>query len=244
MPRVRHLSRKSRAIPRERILAAATKLITDGGSDAVTTRAVAEIAEVQAPTIYRLFEDKEGLFNAVAERVFAAYAAEKGRSAPCQDAVDDLREGWAAHVAFGVTHPAVFALIYAAIPCRSPAVEAGLAVLRAKVHRVAISGRLRTSEERAVDLLHAVGIGTVFAMLAKPPEARAGLDDAARDAVFAAILDAAAPAANAGIGRLASTLRASIDEISNVTPGERQLLGELLERIATPRSAISKLTSG
>jgi AcrR family transcriptional regulator len=234
MPRARHLSRKPRATPRERILAAATELIT-GGSDAVTTRAVAEIAEVQAPTIYRLFEDKEGLLNAVAERVFATYAAEKARSVPCQDAVDDLRVGWDAHVAFGVTYPAVFSLLYATIPCRSPAVEAGLAVLRAKVHRVAISGRLRASEERAVDLLHAAGIGTVFALFAKPPETRAGMANAARDAVFGAILDAAAPPANAGIVRLASTLRAAINEISNVTPGERQLLGELLERIATPR---------
>jgi AcrR family transcriptional regulator len=196
---------------------------------------VADIAEVQAPTIYRLFQDKQGLLHAVAERVFAAYAAEKARSVPCQDAVDDLRAGWDAYIAFGVTHPAVFALIHAAIPRRSPAADAGLTVLRARVHRVAISGRLIASEERAVDLLHAAGTGTVFALLAKPPEARAGLANAARDAVFGAILDAAAPRVNAAIRRLASTLRASIDEISNVTPGERQLLGEWLERIATPR---------
>jgi AcrR family transcriptional regulator len=58
---------------RARILAAAAALIADGGRDALTTRAVSAAAGVQAPTIYRLFGDKSGLLDAVAELGFAAY---------------------------------------------------------------------------------------------------------------------------------------------------------------------------
>ncbi|MGF2047081.1 helix-turn-helix domain-containing protein, partial [Enterococcus gallinarum] len=57
----------SRDDVRERIIAAAADLLQDGGTAAVTTRAVAERASTQAPTIYRLFGDKDGLLDAVAE---------------------------------------------------------------------------------------------------------------------------------------------------------------------------------
>ena len=57
---------------RERIVACAAELLTRGGREALTTRAVASAAEVQQPTIYRLFGDKEGLLEAVAEHGFLA----------------------------------------------------------------------------------------------------------------------------------------------------------------------------
>ncbi|NED93539.1 helix-turn-helix transcriptional regulator, partial [Streptomyces sp. SID11233] len=44
---------------RERIVAAATELLEESGREAVTTRAVAARAGVQAPAIYRLFGDKD-----------------------------------------------------------------------------------------------------------------------------------------------------------------------------------------
>ena len=43
---------------RARIVVAALQLIDEGGVAALTTRAVAQAAGVQAPTIYRLFGDK------------------------------------------------------------------------------------------------------------------------------------------------------------------------------------------
>ena len=53
---------------RDRIVDAASALLASGGPSAVTTRAVAADAGVQAPTIYRQFGDKDGLLQAVAER--------------------------------------------------------------------------------------------------------------------------------------------------------------------------------
>lgn len=96
---------------RVRILEAASALIATGGRDAATTRRVAVAAGVQAPTIYRLFGDKEGLLDAVAEHGLGVYVAAKGALQPNPDPVQELREGWDTHVAFGLAHPALFSIM-------------------------------------------------------------------------------------------------------------------------------------
>ena len=58
----------ARGATRARIVDVAARLLQTDGPAAVTTRAVAEGAGVQAPTIYRLFGDKEGLLDAVGAR--------------------------------------------------------------------------------------------------------------------------------------------------------------------------------
>lgn len=219
---------------RARIVAAAAKLIAAGGRDAATTRAVAAAAHVQAPTIYRLFGDMGGLLEAVAEAEMAAYMAEKARRAPHPDPLQDLRDGWDMHVAFGVAHPGLVAIMQGG-PSRPPsaAAAAGLEVLRRRVRRIALAGRLRVSESRAVALLHAVGTGTVLALLEVEEERRdPGLSQAAREAVMAAITGAADAAAAPGPRGAAAALRASLDVTTVLSSGERHLLEELLDRIA------------
>lgn len=218
---------------RTRIMKAAAELISEGGSEAATTRAVAAAAAVQAPTIYRLFGDKRGLLDAVAEQAFAGYVAGKTRDAPEPDPLMDLRRGWDGHVAFGLEHPAIFKLMVGASPGEaSPAVTAGLAVLRERVRRVARSGQLRVSEERAVDLIHAIGTGAVLTLLEKPPKARAAFAEAAWETVLSAIIAERESSAGSGTAAMASGLRSSLDEIAVLTTGEKALLAELLQRLA------------
>ena len=216
---------------RERILAAATALVAGAGIDAATTRAVAAAAGVQAPTLYRLFGDKDGLLAAVAEQVMADYVATKSKTAAEDDPVLELRRGWDDYIEFGLSHPAVFALINNPNRPLSPATAAGLEILAGRVHRVARAGRLRVTEEQAVDLIHACGTGAVLTLIAKPPDAHDDLATAAREAVMAAILDEPRPAAR-GPAAMATGLRASLDDVPGLTPGERHLLDELLKRIA------------
>ena len=217
---------------RERILAAAAALVASGGSEAATTRAVAAAAGVQAPTLYRLFGDKDGLMAAVAEQVMTAFVAAKAQTAAEDDPVLELRLGWDDYIAFGLSHPAIFALMNSATkPGLSSATAAGLAVLARRVHRVARAGRLRVTEERAVDLIHACGTGAVMALIAKPPDARDDLAAAAREAVMAAILDEPRPETGAATA-MATGLRATLQDLPDLTPGERHLLDELLQRIA------------
>ncbi|WP_458094047.1 TetR/AcrR family transcriptional regulator [Roseomonas sp. WA12] len=216
-----------------RILAAATRLIAEGGSEAVTTRAVAEAASVQAPTIYRLFGDKQGLLDAVAEQAFARYVAGKSQRVPDSDPVEELRQGWKAHISFGLENPSVFALM--CMPRSdglSPAAAAGLDVLHARIHRIALTGRLRVTEERAVALLHAVGTGTVLTLLGTLPAKQVGLSDAAFESVLAAILDQPVRTPEGGPAGMAAALRACLNDIASLSPGERHLMGELLHRIS------------
>ncbi len=220
---------------RARIVAAAAGLIASGGREAATTRAVAAAAAVQAPTIYRLFGDKRGLLDAVAEHGLAAYVAEKSTREPHPDPVQELRDGWDMHVSFGLAHPGLFAIMSGDPQTRppSPAVAVGLGVLRRRIRNIALAGRLRVSEERAVALLQSVCVGTVLTLLGEPEERRdLGLSGAAREAVVAAIAGEAVAPVDSGLGGVAAALRVSLDRTSVLTGGERHLLEELLDRIS------------
>lgn len=222
---------------RRRVLDAAVKLIAEGGIAALTTRAVASAGSVQAPTLYRLFGEKRGLLNAVAEHALAAFVAQKAAAEPHPDPVQDLSDAWDSYVTFGLANPAVFAIINElGMPASSsPAALAGIAILRKRVQRIARAGRLAIPVERAVALIHAAGVGTVATLLALPLQERdTQLSSAARDAVLAAILaEAATRTDDTGIAPLALALGTRLGDAGDLTPGERLLLTELLDRLSS-----------
>ena len=149
----------SRDRTRAHLVEVAAKLLADSGPDAVTTRSVALAAGVQAPTIYRLFGDKSGLLDAVAEHGFAAYMARKAPDDPAADPVENLHAGWELHIGFGLANPELFRLMHTALrtPDGQAAAAAGAKILRARVHRVAEAGRLRVTERRAIERLSITG---------------------------------------------------------------------------------------
>ena len=220
---------------RARIVEVASRLLADGGREAVTTRAVAVAAGVQAPTIYRLFGDKNGLLEAVAAHGFGTYLASKVRRPSADDPVDDLRAGWDLHVGFGLANPALYALMYGdpRPGTASPAAVRATDLLRALIRRVAQAGRLRVGEEHAVQLVHACACGTVLTLLALAEEQRdpSSLSHLARDAALAAIVTGTSTVATPGPVGAAVALRAGIDDARALTPGERTLLQEWLDRI-------------
>jgi AcrR family transcriptional regulator len=220
---------------RARVLEAASRLVASGGLAALTTRAVAAAASVQAPTLYRLFGDKRGLLNAVAEHGLAVFVADKGAIPPHPDPVQDLVNAWNGYVAFGLANPGVFAIMneVGAPASESPAMLAGIAILRQRVERIARAGRLRIPVDRAVDLIQAMTVGTVTTLLARPEEMRdAQLAPAALDALLAAILTTSPHEGHTDIAALAVGLHAHLDNVTVLTPGERLLLAELLDRLA------------
>lgn len=225
----------SRDVVRSRLLEVAADLLATQGPDAVTTRSVALAAGVQAPTIYRLFGDKSGLLDAVAEYGFASYVARKRPVDADGDPVDELRTGWDLHIGFGLANPALFRLMHTTIrtPDGLSAVERGLEILRQRVVRVAQAGRLRVAEHRAVDLIHAAGTGVVLALIEQPADGREeSLADLAWEAVCATILTDTHAAAPAGPGAAAVTLRAALPGLEGFTPHERALFGDWLDRVA------------
>jgi AcrR family transcriptional regulator len=217
---------------RASIVEAAARLLQEDGARAVTTRGVAQAAGVQAPTIYRLFGDKDGLIEAVAEHVMATYVAAKSVSATDSDPVADLRSGWRMHVDFGLANPELYALLNA--PGRgdtSPATAAGIDVLRARVRRLAAAGLLRVDEERALLMIHAAGSGTVLALLGTPPAKRdLGLSDAMFDAVAGRILASTPATPDTAVGAVAVTFATVVPNLPALSDAERSLMTEWLTR--------------
>jgi AcrR family transcriptional regulator len=220
---------------RAQLVQVAAELLATEGPDAVTTRSVALAAGVQAPTIYRLFGDKNGLLDAVVEHGFASYMAQKPPVGTDADPVAGLRAGWELHVGFGLANPELFRLMYTAL--RTPEGRAiaatGTGVLQARVHRVAEAGRLRVTERRAVELIHAAGTGVVFTLIDQAEDERDdALADTAWQSVCATILTGQDTAAGTGPATAAVTLRAALPDLTALTPAERTLLGDWLDRIA------------
>src|ERR1700750_2637053 len=83
-------SGSSRDRTRAQLVEVAAGLLATAWPDAVTTRSVALAAGVQAPTIYRIFGDKNGLLDAVVEHGFATYVGRKHLD-PDTDPVESLR---------------------------------------------------------------------------------------------------------------------------------------------------------
>ena len=198
---------------------------------------------MQAPTIYRLFGDKQGLLDAVAERGFAGYLAElsaERATSTDTDPVEDLRRGWDLHVDFGLRHPHLYSLAYGGVqPGRpTPAALAAAAMLAGTVHRVAAEGRLAVSEERAVEVIHAAGCGTTLTLITVAPEHRdLTLSSTVRDTAIATIVTDTPRRAAASDGAVVAAvqLRANLDASPVLEPAERGLLDHWLGRIADGR---------
>lgn len=228
---------------RERILRAAVELLTRGGRQALSTRAISAAAGVQAPTIYRQFGDMQGLLDAVARETLAGYVRQMATQERADDPIEELRRGWDLHVSFGLANPAAYVLIYGdpTVIADVPAARDDLAILHELVTHVAVAGRLRVSVPRAVRLLIAAGIGVTLSLIAIPPEEQdPQLSAAMREAVFAAIT--IAPTSDgtpngSGPGRVSAravALRAVLDEATGVlSVSEQHLLDEWLDRLAS-----------
>ncbi len=229
----------------ERILQAALALLTTGGRDAVTTRAVAEAASVQPPVLYRLFQDKRGLLNAVSDYGFALYLPDKRQPQPTEDLIQFLRDGWARQVHFGLAHPELYLLMFAdphaAVTRRSARhTHPGL---RAHMQSLAAAGRLRMPENRAADLFQAAACGVVLTLLAQPEEDRdLALSPVACEAALASILRDHPVSPDATVAAAANLLRAQLLYAGTEQPSashpfsgaETSLLLEWLARLADP----------
>jgi AcrR family transcriptional regulator len=222
---------------RDRLLQAGIDLLTSGGPDAVSTRAVSAAAGVQPPAIYRLFGDKEGLLDAVATFGLRDYFLRKTELEVSDDPVADLRRAWDFHVDFGLSMPELYLLAFVppGTKMRSASAES-LTRLRVMVSRIAETGRLRMSVERASMLIRVSAVGGVCAQLPVPPRQRdPQLLAIARDNVLASILsDPPEQPTGSDLPSLAVALHQILARgaAPGFTPGEHALVTEWLQRLA------------
>jgi AcrR family transcriptional regulator len=101
---------------REEILAAATDLLEETGSEqAVTLRAVARRVGISAPSIYAHFPDREAIVGAIIDDAFsdfngAIYAATEGVGPA--DPLKRLRAGCQAYLRFAADRPERYRLLF------------------------------------------------------------------------------------------------------------------------------------
>ena len=220
---------------------AAADLLVDGGREAVTTRAVAAGAGVQAPTIYRQFGDMRGLLDEVASYGFSTYLRDKTMREREEDPVEDLRRGWDLHVEFGLANPTFYTLMYGdpTSGTESTAAVEAATILRDLVRRVAEAGRLRVSVERAANMIHAAGCGVTLTLIgAKPADRDPALSETTREAILAAVTsdepdDWKEQNDRDRVANRAVALKAVLPEAENdLSSGEKILLSEWLDRLS------------
>jgi AcrR family transcriptional regulator len=222
----------------EKVLGAAAELLSSGGVEAVSTRAVAAAAGVQPPVIYRQFGDKQGLLDAVAGYVLQSYLQTKRRAALTDDPVQDFRESWDLHVDFGLTHPDAYILAYVqARPGRMPPLaRESLEILHGLIARIGAQGLLRMSVKRAVEYAHAAAMGYVLSQIRVMPEERdSKLSAIMREDAIAAILAEGPPQpAPSGLPGRAVALREALlaDADGDLTSAEKAMMAEWLNRLA------------
>ena len=219
--------------PQERILSAVLGLLEEEGVDGVSTRAVGSRANVQAPAIYRLFGDKKGLLEAAVERGYAQWVADKGERSLPADPVEALRVGWDDAVEFGLGHPAMYR-IASSRTTRSSALSDGADLLRAKVERAAAAGRLRVGQSEAVTLMQATCRGVILSLLdsGSGTENARALSTLARESVISAITADTHDDRDPTVATTATTLRALLPSAEQLSPAEKALMADWLDRLA------------
>ncbi|MFE7814293.1 TetR/AcrR family transcriptional regulator [Streptomyces sp. NPDC057433] len=239
---------EGRRAARRQVLQVAAKLLEEGGSEAVSTRAVAAAAGITAPALYRMFDDKDGLLAELAAYGFEMYLAEK-REAPAltpDDPVADLYRGWDLHVDFGVRHPAFYMLMYGTVQPgrRPPAADEAHALLVTLLGRAAEAGRLRVPVAQATRVIHAATTGATLALIGEEPSERDLTTSARlRDTVIASIttdppassgsdLASRALALDAALETALTTKPAAADAGLTLRDTETALLREWLQQLA------------
>ncbi|WP_030855789.1 TetR/AcrR family transcriptional regulator, partial [Streptomyces griseus] len=205
----------------------------------VSIRAVCEAARVGAPTLYRLFGDKDALLAAVVDRGFERYLASKRAAVPSGDPVQDLRDGWDAHVAFALAQPACYRLMYSpALAGRPEAAREAHRMLTGVIERIAAAGRLTVPVERAANMVMAANVGVALSLLRPGADPDPALSDAVRDAVVTAVTTPETPAGTppGPSASPATTLRTRLAHTPppGFTPAETALLHEWLGRLEHP----------
>ncbi|WP_432544669.1 TetR/AcrR family transcriptional regulator [Kineococcus sp. SYSU DK002] len=221
---------------RAALMAAAERQLARSADGDVATRAVCQEAGVTQPVLYRLFGDKQGLLDALADAALERYAQRKSALETTGDPVADLRAGWDDHTAFALENPALYRLVFSPRPgSSSTGHERILALLEAALTRCAAVGALTTTPRRAAQLILPANVGLALGLVTRP----ALFDDPdlsrrTREAVFAAVLDETGATARARSVRDAARqlhARLQLDGTPALEAAEVALLNRWLERL-------------
>ena len=224
---------------REAMITAAGRLLAASPDQDIATRAVSEAVGVTQPVLYRLFGDKNGLLDAVADAGFESYARQKAELERTSDPVADLRAGWDDHLDFARRNPALYQLMFAPRPLSNATAHRRiLELLQATLVRCAAVGALTIEPRPAAQLILSANMGIALNRIIHPDLFDdVQLSHRAREAVFGAVLTEAAPITERDPVRAAALQlhsQLALAGTEALEPVERALLERWLERIVRP----------
>ncbi|AEV83663.1 TetR family transcriptional regulator [Actinoplanes sp. SE50] len=224
---------------RAALIAATERLLADSPDHDIATRAVCDWVGVTQPVLYRIFGDKKGLLDAVADDGLRRYAQRKQSLEPTGDPVADLRAGWDDHMTFAHENPAIYQLMFSPRPrSHARARQKIMDLLQATLTRCSAIGALRVAPGLAAQMILPANVGLALSLIAQPEL----FDDPSlsirmREAVLGAVLtepathgEEADPVPAAAL-RLRSQLTVSGTRV--LEPAEAALLDRWLERLST-----------
>jgi len=227
---------------RNALLAAAEAQLVAAPDGEIATRAVCEAVGVTQPVLYRIFGDKRGLLDALADTGLERYAARKAELEASPDPAADLRSGWADHLAFAEDNPALYQLMFAPRPWASSRARDGVsALLRGTLSRCAAAGVLRMDIDTAASMLLAANVGLALNQMIDPAhDESTAVADALRDALMSAVLVDAAPRSPRDAGaaarrQISAQLRLTPPE--TLLPEETALMAIWLDRLDDPAAS-------
>mgnify|MGYP003790479671 FL=1 len=137
-----------------RLLAAAFELIGRESAANFSTRAICDIANVTAPTLYHHFGSADGLLSAVISEAFDQFLASKrARNSP--DPILALVQSWDAYVEFAAARPRLYGAMMARFLTGAdlPAAREGQAMLSSSIMQIDAADLLAIPPAAAVQLI-------------------------------------------------------------------------------------------
>jgi len=178
--------------PRREILAAASALLYEGGSEGLTIRRLALRCGYTAPAIYQIFGDKAGLLDAILREAIDALIERISHVPEHLEPSERLRMQFREIVRFGREHPTNYRLIEALRPEQVPAmidVKETEQRFSAPIEHMVKEGRLALDPELFRQALWALLHGAISLPASRPDvEWRAGFEEVAFDALLAGLL--------------------------------------------------------
>src|SRR5699024_1360627 len=223
---------------RTRLLDAAADLIAAAPGEDFSLRAVCDAVGVKMPTLYHFFGSKQGLIDAVIKRGFDLYLGQKSAMESSGDPIQDLREGWDAHVAFGLSNPGFYTLMYGKVrPGYSPEDQSRPSeILRALTAEAAAQGRLVVDSRQAAAHILATNNGLTLRLIILGENDR-GLSAANPEAALTAMPGPAPCHGGTDDVRLGlCVMRRAVSHANILGKTETPLLVQWLRRLGEERS--------
>ncbi|OEV30192.1 hypothetical protein AN219_12300 [Streptomyces nanshensis] len=212
---------------RDRLLLAGAELLEGAGEQSVSTRAICERAGVQAPSLYHHFGNKQGLLEAVVSHGFREFLAAGPVGSDGGDPLGAVREGWDAHVRFGVEHPAFYSYIYGR-PRRGErcgVVSDVEAMILGTLEPLASQGRLSVPAADAAAQILAASSGVTLALIMSSGEVSDwSMSARVRDAVLRSVTASVTPDP-VREGTSIASAAAVLSDVLARDPGEADVLG-------------------